>query len=71
MSLGGARIKIDIPIKDGADVTLAIAGRGELPAKVCWSEGDVAGLEFQMSPDEVRVLFMDRLQSLGFDTPAA
>lgn len=71
MSLGGARIKIDIPIKDGADVVLTIAGRGDLPAKVCWSETGVAGLEFQMSTDEVRVLFMDRLQSLGFDAPAA
>ena len=71
MSLGGARIKIDIPIKDGTSVVLSIAGRGDLPAKVCWSETGVAGLEFQIPTEEVRVLFMDRLQSLGLDTPAA
>ncbi len=71
MSLGGARIKIDLPIKDGAEVILTIAGRGDLPAQVCWSKGDLAGLKFHMSAEEVRVLFMDRLQSLGLDTPAA
>lgn len=71
MSLGGARIRLDMPIKEGAKVTLTIAGRGDIPSKVRWFENNAAGLEFSIAPHEVRVLFMDRLQVLGLDTPAA
>lgn len=71
MSLGGARVRIDVPLKDGAEVTLVIAGRGDIAAKVCWSDSRAAGLEFAIPPEEVRLLFMDRLQSLGLENPAA
>lgn len=71
MSLGGARVRIDVPLKEGASVTLAIAGRGDIAAKVRWSDQRAAGLEFGIPPEEVRLLFMDRLQTLGLDTPAA
>lgn len=71
MSLGGARVRIDVPLKDGAAVTLAIAGRGDIAAKVRWSDNRSAGLEFGIPPEEVRLLFMDSLQTLGLDNPAA
>lgn len=71
MSLGGARVRLDMPIKDGAKVMLSIAGRGDIPAKVRWSDDRAAGLEFLIPPEEVRIMFMDRLQTLGLDAPAA
>ena len=71
MSLGGARVRIDVPLKDGAEVTLVVAGRGDIAAKVRWSDSRAAGLEFAIPPEEVRLLFMDRLQTLGLENPAA
>lgn len=71
MSLGGARVRLDMPIKEGSGVTLAIAGRGDIPATVRWFDDNAAGLEFTIPSEEVRILFMDRLQVLGLDTPAA
>lgn len=71
MSLGGARVRLDVPIKEGAGVTLVIAGRGDIPAVVRWSDNNAAGLEFIMPAEEVRLLFMDRLQVLGLDNPAS
>lgn len=68
MSLGGARIKIDLPLKDNATVVLAVAGRGNIPAKVSWCDDGKVGLAFAMPPEEVRVLFLDRADSLGFET---
>lgn len=71
MSLGGARVRLDMPIKEGVDVVLSIVGRGDIPAAVCWSEDSAAGLEFKVSVEEVRVMFMDRLQTLGLELPVA
>lgn len=67
MSLGGARVRLDLPIKEGASVMLVIAGRGEIPAKVRWFRNDTAGLSFAISADEIRLLFLDSLQSLGLE----
>lgn len=71
MSLGGARIRLDLPIKKGADVTLSIAGRGEIGATVRWCRNDTTGLSFNIPAEEVRLLFLDRLQSMGLETPDA
>lgn len=68
MSLGGARVRLDLPIKEGADVTLTIAGRGQIPATVRWFRNNTAGLSFAISSDEVRLLFLDSLQSLGLES---
>jgi len=68
MSLGGARVRLDLPIKEGANVTLTIAGRGEIPATVRWFRNNTAGLSFAISSDEVRLLFLDSLQSLGLES---
>lgn len=67
MSLGGARIRLAMPLKDGAEVTLVIAGRGAIPATVRWCQNGAAGLMFALPAEEVRVLFMDRLHALGLD----
>ena len=67
MSLGGARVRLDLPIKEGASVKLTIAGRGDIPATVRWFRNDTAGLSFAIPADEVRLLFIDSLQSLGLE----
>ncbi len=67
MSLGGARVRLDLPIKEGAGVRLIIAGRGEIPATVRWFRSDTAGLSFNIAAEEVRLLFLDQLQSLGLE----
>lgn len=67
MSLGGARVRLDLPIKKGARVMLVIAGRGEISATVQWSKNDTTGLSFNVPAEEVRLLFLDRLQSLGLE----
>ncbi len=67
MSLGGARVRLDLPIREGADVRLIIAGRGEIPATVRWFRNDTAGLSFNIPAEEVRLLFLDQLQSLGLE----
>lgn len=67
MSLGGARIRLDMPIKEGTEVTLFIAGRGAIPSKVRWFRNAAAGLSFGLPPEEVRMLFMDRLHALGLE----
>jgi len=68
MSLGGARVRLDLPIREGAAVRLLIAGRGEIPATVRWFRNDTAGLSFNVPVEEVRLLFLDQLQSLGLET---
>lgn len=67
MSLGGARIKIDIPIKPGTEILLRVMGRADLPATVQWCDAGAVGLCFTIDPEEVRLLFLDRAQMLGLD----
>ena len=71
MSLGGARVRLDLPIKEGAGVRLIIAGRGDIPATVRWFRNDTAGLSFNIPAEEVRLLFLDQLQSLGLEPAEA
>lgn len=68
MSLAGARVRLDMPIKEGTAVQLVMAGRGEIPAVVRWYRDNAAGLAFVIEPEEVRMLFLDRAQMLGFET---
>ena len=65
MSLGGARIRIDVPLQSGTEVYLSIPTRGDIPATVVWVEDQTMGLKFRQSPDGVEQLFADRLDVLG------
>lgn len=67
LSLGGARVRIDLPIQEGTAVKLFVKGRGELPAEVIWSEDGSLGLEFKTGAEVVRRMFKDRLHVLGLD----
>ena len=66
-SLGGARLRIDLPLKEGTNVILSLPERGEIPATVVWVEGGLMGLEFNAEIDKIREMFADRLTILGLD----
>ncbi len=71
LSLGGARIHLALPLKEGAGVTLSIPRCHDLPAKVVWSKGDVLRLNFILSPQEVSVLLGEAaVKTLGLDRMA-
>jgi len=70
LSLGGARVRMDLPIQEGTDVTLSISDRGELAAKVAWARGGSLGLDFTVSADVIKTMFEDRLHILGLDEEA-
>lgn len=62
MSLGGARLKIDVPLRDETDVVLSIPTRGEVPARVVWCEDKTMGIRFTVGTDVVQRTFGDRVQ---------
>jgi len=70
LSLGGARVRIDLPIQEGTELKLNVAGRGEIDAVVAWSHDGSLGLDFLTGPDPVRHMFEDRLHVLGLDEDA-
>lgn len=70
LSLGGARVRIDLPIQEGTTVKLAVAGRGELAATVAWAKDGSLGLEFNVAAEVVKRMFKDRLHILGLDADA-
>jgi hypothetical protein len=67
LSLGGARVRVDIPLRVGVDVSLSVMSRTAIPAIVAWTEEEALGLEFCTEADEIRTLFEDRLHILGID----
>ncbi|MBL4788176.1 MAG: PilZ domain-containing protein [Kordiimonadaceae bacterium] len=67
LSLGDARVRIDLPFQEGTNLKLVIADRGEIPSVVSWSVEGSMGLEFQVGANTVRKMFKDRLHVLGLD----
>ncbi|GEQ97011.1 hypothetical protein JCM17844_06480 [Iodidimonas gelatinilytica] len=71
LSLAGARIRLALPLKRGAPVTLTISRCGDLPAEICWHKDDRLGLNFILPPQEVRQLLGDHaVATLGLDLSA-
>ena len=67
LSLGGARVRVDLPIQEGTDLILSIEGRGELSAVVVWTENEAMGLDFRVPSSTIKRMFEDRLHILGLD----
>lgn len=67
LSLGGARVRMDLPIQEGTSVTLSISDRGELAAKIAWARDGSLGLDFTVKADVIKTMFEDRLHILGLD----
>jgi hypothetical protein len=67
LSLGGARVRVDLPIQDGVEVDLILKDRGEIPATVVWAKGGVLGVAFSVGTGVIRQMFKVRLHILGLD----
>ncbi|MBL4837893.1 MAG: PilZ domain-containing protein [Kordiimonadaceae bacterium] len=70
LSLGGARIRVDLPIKEGTELILSIEGRGDISSVVVWVEEDATGLDFNVPSSTISKMFKDRLHILGLDEVA-
>jgi len=70
ISLSGGRIRLELPLKRGAEVLLTLKKLGPVPARVTWHREDQIGLKFGISPEEVRRrLGNSAVKSLGLDRP--
>jgi len=66
MSLSGARLRLALPLKRGAEVTVLISQFWLIPARVVWHKDDQVGIKFEISPEQIRTLLgeerVERLQ---------
>ena len=70
LSLGGARVRVDLPIQEGTELILSIEGRGQISAAVIWVENEAMGLDFNVPSNTIKSMFEDRLHILGLDEAA-
>ncbi|MCK5425399.1 MAG: PilZ domain-containing protein [Emcibacter sp.] len=55
VSLGGIRLKVDIPIKSGTSVLIQMRNKLKQAARVIWTADGFMGLRFIESPERVKV----------------
>ncbi len=65
LSLGGARLRFDLPLEEGTVVTLMMPGRGDIRGRIIWHQGEATGLAFDTPPQTIKAMFADRLHVLG------
>jgi hypothetical protein len=66
-SLGGAKVRMDLPLKEGTSVILSIPNRGDIPSTIAWVSNGALGIEFSVSINTIREMFKDRLGILGLE----
>ena len=67
VSLGGARIKVDIPLRIGSKVLISVMSRPLVPAVIAWTEDEALGLEFETDIEEIRALLHDKIDTLRLE----
>ena len=67
ISLGGARIRVGLPLLPDSDVTLILDKYGSFRGKVVWQDSQCLGLRFNADHNIIRRLFGDSVVSLGLD----
>jgi len=55
ISLGGIRLKVDMPIEQGSSVFIQLRNKLKQAAKVVWSADGFMGLSFVENPERVKV----------------
>ena len=55
VSLGGIRLKVDVPVEQGTNVLVQIKNKIKQTAKVIWSADGFMGLCFMENPEKVKV----------------
>jgi len=67
ISLGGAKIRVGLPLLPGSQVTLLLDRFGTFRGKVVWQDDRSLGLHFDADPAIIRRMFGDSVISLGLD----
>ncbi len=68
VSLGGAKVRVDIPLKEGACADIQIPAKNiELPTEVVWQSGELLGVKFQLAPERIKDIFDGAAIILGLD----
>ena len=55
ISLGGVRLKVDVPLEQGTNVFVQLKSKLTQTAKVIWSADGFLGLCFQETPEKVKM----------------
>ncbi|MBL4645443.1 MAG: PilZ domain-containing protein [Rhizobiales bacterium] len=55
ISLGGIRLKVDLPVEQGTSVFVQMKNKLKQTARVIWSADGFMGLCFQENPEKVRM----------------
>lgn len=64
LSLGGAKIRFDLPLTSDCAVVLDIPDVGPISGKVAWSEPGLLGIDFILGPDQISELLGHRTRFL-------
>ncbi len=64
VSLKGAKLKIDLPLKTGADVVVEIRNEWTINAKIAWQDDGFLGLAFEPEDTEIKKLLGDLAERL-------
>ncbi|PHZ85588.1 PilZ domain-containing protein [Paremcibacter congregatus] len=65
LSVKGARLKLDLPLKTRCEVRVLVKQSSMIPAEVAWAKDGFIGVEFTMPVKEVKQL----LDDLGVKLP--
>ena len=65
-SMGGLKLKLDLPFRQGTMIKVEIPMRDIiLSAEIAWQEGDYMGLRFHEDDDLIRGIFGERAVGMG------
>lgn len=65
LSLGGAKIRFDLPLNDDCAVVLVIPDVGAISGRVAWSVSGQMGVDFILGEDHISELFGHRTQFMN------
>jgi len=65
LSLKGAKLKLDLPLQAGVDVSVSIKNSEKLSSRLAWVAGGFVGVEFNSEPEKVRKIFGDLGEKLS------
>ena len=58
VSLGGAKIRVDVPLKEGTEAAVLIPAKGvEIPAEIVWQSGELLGVYFTIDAERIKAMF--------------
>ncbi len=67
VSLGGAKVRVDVPLAIGAEVKITLGRYGKFKGHVAWQNDTELGLKFEGDPQVIRDIFGENTIKLGLD----